>query len=68
MKIGDSIILKEDYNVSITLGNVGFLIGAGSKGVILKIQDHTSKVLVGFKINETITTTAVIDHNTLKVI
>ena len=66
MRQGDTVRLKADYHASTRIGNVGLYFGEGTKGIILKTQEGSSVVEVGFSLNETITIGALIDIGALE--
>lgn len=61
MKVGDTVTLKDQYNVSVSFGNVGLVIGPGTEGIVFQVEENTSSVLVGFKLTNTITVTTILD-------
>jgi hypothetical protein len=66
MKPGDSVKLKNDYNVSMSFGNVGLMIAGGSDAIVLRTEGYTDTVMVGFKLTETITATVLVDKEALE--
>ena len=67
MEIGDTIILKDDYNVSISFGNIGIRIAGGTKGIVLQKEEYTNKISAGFYLNESITVTAILDEDNFRI-
>jgi hypothetical protein len=67
LEIGDTIILKDDYNVSISFGNVGIRIAGGTKGIVLQKEEGTNSISAGFYLNEYITVTAILDKDNFRV-
>lgn len=73
MKIGDTIVLKEDYNLAISFGNVEFNLAGGAKGVIVQIDDtqiingFVPSAKVAFNLNKFITVTAIIDRGAFSI-
>jgi hypothetical protein len=63
MKVGDTVILKDQYNVSVSFGNIGFVFGPGTEGIVFQVEDNTSSVSVGFKLTDTITVTTILDSD-----
>jgi hypothetical protein len=68
MKIGDNVRLKDEYNVSISFGNVGFKFAGGSKAIILQVEDNATVVSAAFFINDTVEITALVDQDIFEVI
>lgn len=68
MEIGDTIVLKEDYNISISFGNVGIIIAGGTEGTILQKDEYTNNISAGFYLNESITVTAILDQDTFRTV
>lgn len=70
MKPGDSVILKEEYNVSMSFGNIGLFIAGGAEAIVVKTQNlpeiSTNTVMVGFKLTNFITATVMIEKEALK--
>lgn len=58
MKVGDTIRLKEDFNVMLNYGDIGFQIAGGTEGQLIQTNSNDARFLVGFKINKTIMVTA----------
>jgi len=68
MRLGDSVKLRKNYNVSTRIGNVGLYFGEGTCGVVLKSEKNNSIVEVGFPLNETITIGVLVDIVILEII
>lgn len=68
MHQGDMVKLMDDYNLTTSIGNVRIYFGGGTKGIILKTQEGSDVVEVGFTLNETITIGALVDIGALGVI
>lgn len=62
--VGDDVILNDSNSLKISFGDIGILLSGGCRGVVLKIEN--CKVIVGFKLNEYITITALVDPSILK--
>jgi hypothetical protein len=65
MKTGDTVVVKEDYILNVSLGDTKIIFGEGSKGIILSTGKNECRV--GFKITETITVSTKVDISTITV-
>lgn len=68
MNPGDLVRLKDDHNVMLNYGDVGFQIVGGAEGTIMQTNSHDSRCLVGFKVNNYIVLTAWLHVEDFKVI